>query len=225
LRWLCLWQWLIRQGNGSGRWRGRLGSRSWVVAEVAIATATAGVAAMVNAMAVMATATVSRWWRLRECQWWGEGERNCNDTGGSNSGSRRGARSAGRAAAVQCFFILILFYPIYFLTVTAVNTECQGNGVRSLATRHTQGLLSSSLSLMCRCPRQWALSSLSPLLFTLLLLFQLPSPSPLPTFFLLALLVDCCLCPPPSLSPLLFLSPLTAVALANHQGLQLDRSK
>jgi hypothetical protein len=40
--------------------------------------------------------------------------------------------------------------------------------------------------------------------------------------FPLALLVDCCLCPPPSLSPLLSSELPTAVALANCQGLQLN---
>jgi hypothetical protein len=44
-------------------------------------------------------------------------------------------------------------------------------------------------------------------------------------FFPLALLVDCCLCPPPLLSPLLSSLPPTAFALANYQGLQLDQSK
>jgi hypothetical protein len=89
--------------------------------------------------------------------------------------------------------------------------------VWSLAARHTQGLSSLLLSLMRRCPHQWAVSSLSFLLFTLLSLFQLPSPSPPPSFFLLALLVECCLGPPPSLSLLLSSSLLTAVALANYQ--------
>jgi hypothetical protein len=126
---------------------------------------------------------------------------------------------------VQCFFYFILILIQIFLTVTPTNTECRGNGVQSLAARHIQGLSFSLLSLMHRCPRQQAVSFLSPLLFTLLPLFQLPSPLPPMMLFPLALLVGCCLCPPPSLSPLLSSSLPTAVALANHQGLQLDQSK
>jgi hypothetical protein len=38
-------------------------------------------------------------------------------------------------------------------------------------------------------------------------------------------LVDCCLCPPPSLLPLLSSLPPTVIALANYQGLQLNWNK
>jgi hypothetical protein len=91
--------------------------------------------------------------------------------------------------AVFFYFNLILIH--FFLTITTTNTECRVNGVRSLAARHIQGLLSLLLSLMCRRPCQRVVLYLSPLLFTLLSLFQLLSPSPLTTFFPLALLVDC----------------------------------
>ncbi len=75
--------------------------------KVAIATAMARVAAMVDTMAAMATAMALRWWQLWQCWWWGEVECNSNGTGGGNSSSRRGGQWMGQAAAVQCFFTLI----------------------------------------------------------------------------------------------------------------------
>ncbi len=130
---------------------------------------------------------------------------------------------AGGGCAVFFYFNLISIR--FFFSPSPQPTLNAEATVQSLAARHIQGLPSLSLSLMRRHPRQRAVSSLSPLPFTSPSLFQPPSPPPPMTFFPLALLVDCYLFPPPSLSPLLSSSSPTAVALANYQGLQLDRSK
>jgi hypothetical protein len=131
----------------------------------------------------------------------------------------------GGAGGCEVFFYFNLILIRFFFSLSPQPTLNAEATVRSLAARHIHGLSSSLLSLMRRRPCQRAVSSLSPLPFTSPSLFQPPSLSPPTTFFLLALLVDCNLCPPPSLSLLLSSSPPTAVALANYQGLQLDRSK
>jgi hypothetical protein len=132
----------------------------------------------------------------------------------------------GRGRRRLCrFFYSNLILIRFFFSSSPQPTLNAETTVRSPAARHIQGLSSLLLSLMRRHPSQWAVSSLSPLPFTSPLLFQLPSLSLLMTFFLLALLVDCYLCPPLLLSPLLSSSLPTAVTLANYQGLQLDWSK
>ncbi len=114
----------------------------------------------------------------------------------------------GGGCAVFFYFNLILIR--FFFSPSPQPTLNAEATLRSLAARHIQGLSSSSLSLMRRPPRQRAVSSLSLLpILRRRRSFSRRHRRRRRRFFPLALLVDCYLCPPPSLSsPLSHRRPL-----------------
>ncbi len=96
-----------------------------------IATATAGVIAMINAMVAVATAMALRWWRLWQCWCGGRGSTTARAQEAVTAVAEEADDGRDRQQLSD-----------FFLIVPTTNTECRGNGVWSLAARHIQGLSS-----------------------------------------------------------------------------------
>jgi hypothetical protein len=128
----------------------------------------------------------------------------------------------GGGCAVFLNFNLILIH--FFLTVTATNTECQGNGVVSSRQAHP-GL--AVLIAVLDAPSSTSAGCILPVTIAVYVAVNVSAAITVTAdnFFLLALLVNCCLCPLSLLLSLLSSLPPTAIALVNYQGLQLNWSK